>query len=120
MQGKISLDWGGIFDILSIYNVKINLCTGFKKEQNYQNFSLLELEIKEQIGVLKFKEIMASKEYQELYDANLQTFKKVEEAQQSDGLAKEVDTANFLRFTKKIDLQKKFFGGEVRETKVGY
>lgn len=119
-QGKISLDWGAIFDILSIYNVKINICDGLKKEQNFQNFKQLENEIREQIGVKLFNEIVGGKEYQDLYDANLHTFKKVEEAQKTIGLAKEIDSANYQRFLKKISLQKKYFNNEIKEVKIGY
>ena len=119
-QGKISLDWGGVFDILSIYNVKINICSGLKKEQNYQNFSRLESEIRGQIGIKLFNEIVSSKEYQDLYDANLHTFKKVEEAQKDNGLAKEIDVANYQRFLKKAELQKKYFNSDLKEIKVGY
>ncbi len=120
MQIKCSLDIGSWFDILAIYNVKINKCTGRKKVQNQENFKKLAAEIENQIGKLKFNNIIESDEYSELYDANLKTFKMVELAQKDDGLAKQVDVSNYSRFLKKKALQKRFFDSEVKETKVGY
>ena len=117
-QCKISVDYGAAFDILAIFNVKINLCIGPKKDQSIYNFRQLSREISNQIGDYLFNKIMGSDEYKELYAVNLLTFNKVAEAQKSTGLAKEVDDANFSRFTKKNELQKKFFGTEVSEVKV--
>jgi hypothetical protein len=119
-KGTITLDWGAIFDILSIYNVKINKCEGLKKEANIRNFNELAIEIKNQIGNLLFNEIIDSVEYIDLYNANLDTFVKIAEVQNTIGLAKDVDSLNYARFLKKNMLQQKFFNTEVTEIKVGY
>jgi len=120
MQIKCSKDIGGWFDELAIINVKINLCHGPKKDLNILNFKQLSNEIKEQIGELLYNKIFGSEDYQELYEANLLVFKKVEEAQKTVGLAKEIDSLNYERYLKKSALQKKYFGGEIKEIKIGY
>ena len=117
-QGKISMDWGGIFDILAILNVKVNLCLGDKKDQSIYNFQKLSKEIKDQLGDFIYSQIMGSDEYKKLYDSNLKTFHKVGEAKQSTGLAREVDICNQDRFVKKNSLQQKFFGSDISEVKV--
>ena len=117
-KGLVSMDWGNIFDILSIFNVKINHCVGNALIQNVKNFKEMESEVKKQIGLNKFIEIMESPEYKDLYESNLYTFNKVSEAQKSTGIAKEVDDGNKMRFASKAKLQKKFFGTEVSEVKV--
>lgn len=118
MEIKCSKSIGNWFDDLSVFNVKINLCNGDNKNKNISNFQNLAAEIKEYIGVKLFDEIMHSDEYRELYAANLHTFNKVNEAQKSTGLAKEVDESNKNRFFKKNLLQQKFFGSQVKEIKV--
>ena len=119
-KGKISLDWGNIFDILSIFNVKINVCEGEDKIKNIRNFQSLEKEIQQQVPIGLFVDIMGSQEYKDLYESNLYTFNKVGEAQKSTGLAKEVDEGNKMRFINKSKLQKRFFNTEVSEVKIGY
>ncbi len=120
MQFKCSLDACAWFDILSIYNVKIKECSGIKKEKSIDNFTKLGREIIDQIGKLKYDEILNSDEYHDLYQANLETFNKVELAQKDNGLAKEVDSCNYQRFIRKTELQNKFFDNEINEVKVGY
>ena len=118
-KGIISLDWGAIWDILSIFDVKIEESSGGNVIKNLENYYELSCEIRSQIGE-EFYKVINSKEYKELYLANKKTFKKIEEVQKSNGLAKQVDGLNYKRFLKKCALQKKYFGGNISEVKLGY
>ena len=62
-------------------------------------------------------EIIRSKEYQNMIEANQITFNAVEKARYESITAKEVDEANMLRYKRKLELQKKFFDNIVTETK---
>jgi hypothetical protein len=111
---------GKIFDELAIFNVKINECNGLDKEKNIKNFKNLSDQIKKQIGEKLYSEILESDEYIKLYDANLATFKKIQEVQKTTGLAKEVDLLNYARFLSKAELQKIYFNTDIKEVKIGY
>ena len=114
----ISLDEGYIFDILSVYEIKLT------KNPNHtillENIKRLQEEIISQIGDEKFKEIKKSNEYKELLEANLVTFELVDLAKESEGLAKQVDASNYERYLRKSNLQKKFFNNSMIEVKIGY
>jgi len=112
---KISLDYGYAFDMLAILEVK-NLFLN-KKNDNYLR---LYNEIESQIGQEKMETILKSKEYKHLVVTNKKVFDLVDKAQKADGLAKQVDSANYERYTSKINLQKTFFDTEVTEIKIGY
>ena len=112
---KISLDYGYAFDMLAILEVK-NLFLN-KKNDNYLR---LYNEIESQIGQEKMETILKSKEYKHLVVTNKKVFDLVDKAQKADGLAKQVDSANYERYTSKINLQKAFFDTEVTEIKIGY
>lgn len=114
------LDWGAWFDILSIYNVKINSCSGQNKQKNIQNFNNLANFIIEDIGTSKFNQIIESDEYKNLYEANKTVFELVELAKEDKILASVVDKNNYFRFVKKTELQKKYFNNEVKEVKINY
>jgi len=62
-------------------------------------------------------EIIHSKEYQHMIQANQITFDAVEKARYGSITAKEVDDANMLRYNKKCELQKKFFNSKIKEFK---
>jgi len=115
---SISLDEGYIFDILSIYEIKLG------KNPNDQrlvdNFRLICREITQQIGEEKFLEVVESQEYKNLLQANLITFEFVDKAKESEGLAKEVDASNYKRYQCKVTLQKRFFNSQIAEIKIGY
>lgn len=112
---KISVDYGYAFDMLAILEVK-NLFLN-KKNDNYLK---LHNEIESQIGLEKMQTILNSKEYQDLVTTNKKVFDLVDKAQKDDGLAKQVDSANYERYTSKVNLQKIFFDTEVTEIKIGY
>lgn len=112
---KISVDYGYAFDMLAILEVK-NLFLN-KKNDNYLK---LQNEIEFQIGQEKMQTILKSKQYQYLLAANKKVFDLVDKAQKDNGLAKQVDSANYERYTSKVNLQKTFFDTEVTEVKIGY
>jgi len=118
--GTITLDWASIFDILSVYNVKINLCSGEKAIANEKLFSNLAEEIKRQIGHDNFFQIIGSNFYEDLYNCNLEIFILVDKVKESPELGKEIDEKNFERHKIKKALQKHFFGSDLNEIKVGY
>lgn len=114
----ITLPEGYIFDILSIYQVKV-----IKSNENsihLNNFSNLLNEITSQIGNQKVADIIGSKEYDDLCQANLETFDLVDAVKTSPCLGKEVDASNYKRFLAKKALQEKWFDSNYSEVKIGY
>lgn len=118
-KGTITLDWGCIFDILSICNVKVNLCTS-KSHRNEQNFVELGGEIEKQIGEYKYAEIMDSPAYQDLYEINAKIFDLVNQVKRKPEIGKEIDEKNYERFVAKNNLQNAFFNSNISEVKDGY
>ena len=93
---KISLDEAYVFDLLSIFQVKINNFTGEKLEKTIQTMSNL---------------------IKEIVDANQYVFDLVDQSKENDQLAKITDDANYARHVKKMALQKHFFNNELTEFK---
>lgn len=114
---KISLDEAYVFDLLSIYAVKIDNSEGDKKKQNLKNYELLAKEIQNEIGVAKFSEIIFSEEFKSLKNANQIVFDLVDRAGENE-LAKSTADANYERYLKKIELQQKFFTTKLTEVKL--
>lgn len=119
-KGTITLDWSYIFDILSIYNVKLNLCDDDKWHLHEQNFINLAEEIKMQIGFIRYNDIIESPFYVELYDLNRTIFSLVNKVEECPELGKEINKLNYSRYLAKQKLQKHFFNSEVTEIKYGY
>jgi hypothetical protein len=117
---KISLDEGYVFDMLSISQVKIIKAPKENKQKLVYNYQQLSKEIIKQIGFDLYADIIESKEYQELRNANEKTFDLVDQVKKDNGLAKLVDDSNYNRYQKKTALQNKFFNNEVKEVKIGY
>jgi len=115
---KITLPEGYIFDILSIYQVKILKSNNDKV--SLRNFNNLLEEIYEQIGKERTTTIIDSKEYNDLYIANLATFDLVDLVKSDPCLGKQVDESNYNRYLKKVALQEKFFKSKITEIKIGY
>jgi hypothetical protein len=115
---KITLPEGYIFDILSIYQVKI--IKSPENKVNYDNFNQLLSEISEQVGNQKTSDIIDSKEYDDLCTANLETFELVDQVKTNPCLGKEVDQSNYKRFLAKKALQEKWFDNSFSEVKIGY
>jgi hypothetical protein len=114
---KISLDEAYVFDILSIYEVKVSKFLGQKLETTLESMSKLIIEIKEQIGDDLYDQIIKSKVYAGLLEANRNVFDLVDDASKSDGLAKMVDQANYERYIFKSNLQNEFFSTNITEVK---
>ncbi len=114
---KISLDESYVFDILSIYELKINKSTEDKRETLKQSYQVLEDEIISQIGKDNYLEIKGSDEYNSLLLSNTQVFDLVDRANESE-LSKITADANYERYLHKISLQKRFFVTENTEVKI--
>lgn len=114
---KISLDESYVFDILSIYELKINKSTDSKKEKLVFCYQLLESEIISQIGDVKYVEIKSSNEYASLLESNEKVFDLVDRANETE-LSKITADANYERYLHKVKLQTKFFETENTEVKI--
>jgi hypothetical protein len=114
---QISLDEAYVFDLLSIYSVKIDNSADNKKIQILNNYNLLSNEIQNQIGSEKFLQIINSIEYKNLKNSNQLVFDLVDRAEENE-LAKATANANYERYLKKIDLQNKFFKNKITEVKI--
>jgi len=109
---NLLVDEAYAFDYLSILHVKKTVNTLVEKiwKDSFSN-------IEKQIGQKKMQEIIYSKEYQNMIEANQITFDAVEQARYGKITAKEVDEANMLRYRRKKELQKKFFNKNLLEYK---
>lgn len=111
----ICVDEAYAFDYYSILEIK------FQKGA-ISNLILNQIQHKicSQLGKDLFEQILKSKEYKNLYEANLNTFIAVDKAKTNELTAKEVDETNFKRMIAKQKLQKKYFNNSLKEVKVGY
>jgi hypothetical protein len=114
---KISLDEAYVFDMLSVFEVKIKKLEGEKLTKTNEKYSEMINEVVDQIGFRKYEEIISSSEFKDMISANELVFNLVDESKNDDGLAKITDQANFERHLKKIALQKKFFMNDLTEFK---
>jgi hypothetical protein len=115
---KIQVDEAYAFDMLSILEVKYE-----KKstQQNLDNLHELSQSIENQVGAGKFFDILNSDEYESLYHTNVVLFDLIDDIKRGEDIsAKEVDDLNYLRWEYKNGIQKKFFGKETGEVKIGY
>ena len=115
---KITLPEGYVFDILSIYQIKL-----FKFQDDtthLNNFNNLINDIKSEIGRDKMLQVMQSQEYKDLVTANVATFELVDAVKTEPCLGKEVDASNYKRFLAKKALQEKWFDSAYSEVKIGY
>lgn len=102
-------------DYLSILHVKANKLSG---QTHYQNFDKCFDQLSKQVGKAKFWTIFQSREYSDLYNANLAVFNAVEKVRTNQEItAKEIDDLNLLRFKGKQALQEKFFKSGLIESK---
>jgi len=106
------------FDYLSILGVKSDKTND---KVVYDDYLQCCADLRNQIGAVKFQEILASKEYMDLYDANSYLFDLVDAIKKDKMLGQELDNQVFVRWQKKKALQEKFFPGtEFGEKKFGY
>jgi hypothetical protein len=114
---KINLDEAYVFDMLSVFDVKIKNLDGEKLAKTIEKYSDMREEVIEQIGEDKYREITASLEYQKMVYANQRVFELIDESKNDTGLAKITDDANYERHVAKMALQKRFFDTELTEVK---
>lgn len=114
---KISLDEAYVFDMLSVFDVKMKNLDGEKLLKTIEKYSDMVEEVVEQIGKEKFDQISQSLEYQKMVFANQKVFELIDESKNDTGLAKITDDANYERHIAKMALQKRFFNSELTEVK---
>jgi hypothetical protein len=114
---KINLDEAYVFDMLSVFDVKIKNFDGEKLVKTLEKFAVMREEVIEQIGKDKYDEISSSLEYQKMIYANQRVFDLIDESKTDTGLAKITDDANYERHIAKIALQKRFFNCDLTEFK---
>jgi len=114
---KISLDEAYVFDMLSVFDVKIKNFDGEKLAKTLEKFADMREEVIEQIGKEKYHQIASSVEYQNMIYANQRVFDLIDESKHDTGLAKITDDANYDRHIAKMALQKRFFESDLTEFK---
>lgn len=114
---NISLDEAYVFDLLSIYEVKIEKSTGEKKDSLILLYDNLSQEIINQIGFDLFDKIILSNEYNKLKNANEITFELVGRSNECE-LSKLTAESNYNRYIIKNELQQKFFEKNLTEIKI--
>lgn len=114
---KINLDEAYVFDLLSIYEVKIDKSIGTNKIKSLKLFESLSNEIIEQIGKELFYKIIKSEEYYNLKNSNKKVFELVDKADETD-LSKQTAEENYNRYLFKIKLQNTFFKTNLSEIKI--
>jgi len=114
---RISLDEAYVFDMLSVFDVKLRNLSGEKLAKTIEKYADMKEEVEEQIGLDKYNQIVSSREYQQMIFANERVFQLIDESKNDTGLAKVTDDANYERHIAKMALQKRFFDGELTEVK---
>ena len=115
---KICFDESYVFDLLSIYEVKIDYSIDLdKKIKLQQSYDLLKSEIAETIGDKLVIDILSSDEYAQLKQSNKIVFDLVDRANETK-LSKLTADANYMRYLNKISLQNKFFNTTLTEVKI--
>jgi hypothetical protein len=114
---EIPVDESYAYDFLSILDVK-RLKMQTPEAEDY--FELCFNHIASQVGVIKNKKVMLSKEYLDLFNINLKTFDAVDKAKTDEVKASYVDKLNYERYLCKKALQEKFFENSQKEIKIGY
>jgi len=114
---KISLDEAYVFDMLSVFDVKIKNLDGEKLAKTIEKMSCMIEEVIEQVNKDKYDEIVSSIEYQKMVEANQRVFDLIDQSKDDAGLAKITDDANYDRHIAKMAFQKRFFNSELTEVK---
>jgi len=114
---KISVDEAYVFDMLSVFDVKLRNLDGEKLLKTIEKYSDMKEEVVEQIGEDKYNQIVSSLEYQQMVFANQRVFDLIDESKNDTGLAKITDDANYERHVAKMALQKRFFDTDLTEVK---
>jgi len=114
---KISLDEAYVFDMLSVFDVKIKKLDGEKLLKTIEKYSIMVEEVIDEIGKNKYEQIIISEEYLAMVKANSRVFELIDESKNDTGLAKITDDANYDRHIAKMALQNRFFENELTEVK---
>ena len=114
---KISVDEAYVFDMLSVFDVKLKNLDGEKLLKTVEKYSDMREEVIDQIGKDRYDQIVSSSEYQKMVYANQRVFELIDESKNDTGLAKITDDANYERHVAKMALQKRFFDTELTEVK---
>jgi hypothetical protein len=114
---KISLDEAYVFDMLSVFDVKLKKLSGEKHDITVEKSKFLIQEVIDQIGQAKYNEIISSVEYLKMIEANQNIFELIDKSKNDTGLAKITDDANYARHIFKVALQNKFFEADLTEVK---
>ena len=114
---RISVDEAYVFDMLSVFDVKLRNLHGEKLLKTIEKYSDMKEEVVEQIGKDKYDQIVSSLEYQKMVYANQRVFDLIDESKNDTGLAKLTDDANYDRHVAKMALQKRFFDTDLTEVK---
>ena len=96
---SLIVDEGYAYDYLAILLVK----------KNEDAYSFTSNYLEAQVGKDIHYQILLSKEFNNLLQANISTFNAVEMAKTNQMTAKEVQECNFERFKAKTELHKKYF-----------
>lgn len=114
----IDVDEGYAFDFLSILDVKkMKLGTSPSTEEYWNR---VYVNLCDEIGKSTVDLILKSPEYASCVDANSKMFDLVDLAKADKVTARESDRGNYARCEAKKALQKKFFGNDISEIKIGY
>lgn len=114
---QVSLDEAYVFDMLSVFDVKLKNLDGEKLAKTIEKYSDMRKEVIDQMGENKYNQIVSSLEYQKMVFANQKVFELIDESKHDTGLAKVTDDANYERHVAKMALQKRFFDTELTEVK---
>ena len=114
---QVSLDEAYVFDMLSVFDVKLKNLDGEKLAKTIEKYSDMREEVIDQMGEDKYNQIVSSLEYQKMVFANQKVFELIDESKHDTGLAKVTDDANYERHVAKMALQKRFFDTELTEVK---
>lgn len=119
---KISVDEAYAYDMLAILEIKykkMNLSL-----ESLNNHYELQETLRKEVGAQRHSEIVLSKEFQRLYDANLKIFERIDEIKEREihsSDATYIDNMNYERYLAKKTLQEKFFPTQkLTEQKIGY
>ena len=110
----LKVDEAYAFDYLSILEIKK------QKTNDESKWSECLDHLSCQFDTDSFKEMIVSQEYKDMIKANQLTFEAVDKAKRNEVSAKDVDYCNFQRHLAKENFQRKFFGSDLSEKKIGY
>ncbi len=118
----IVIDKVEALDRLSILEIKYHAVQLSKTQEEKHKISErikdLESRIIKAVGYKLFQKIISSKEYDDLFEANLKIFDGVNLARKKEISDFELNRLNEIRSEKKRNLDAKFFGNEMAEVKV--